>query len=235
MIIAACLYGQIERYRAAAEAWLTWTRRMAPRATVTVFSDRPAKILDQPCQVFPVDWLSDCIRPRYPFDLKPAVFLKALNLVPTGEDLLVIDFDCLIQQDLRPMLKKFAGVPLGMTTDQGAFLYDVEPFMTGDYSTILKRCGGCMWFGASQRRKDITPLFRNAWNEVHDLLPWEPKAPYVLEQYVMSIVAHRLGCPVLPATLNWNVRLLGRTDAVLIDHDYGHEKFNGARHPGNPD
>jgi hypothetical protein len=51
----------------------------------------------------------------------------------------------------------------------------------------------------------------------------------------MSIVAHRLGCPVLPATLNWSVRLLGRTDAVLIDHDYGHEKFNGARHPGNPD
>jgi hypothetical protein len=235
MIIAACLYGQIERYRAAAEAWLMWTRHMAPWATIDIFCDRPAKILDQPCQVFPVDWLSDCIRPRYPFDLKPAVFLSALNFVSAGEDLLVIDFDCLIQQDLRPMLKKFASVPLGMTTDQGAFLYDVDPFMTKPFETVLKRCGGCMWFGASERRPAIPGMFRKAWHEVSGLLPWEPKAPYVLEQYVMSIVAHRLGCPVLPATFNWNVRLLGRTDAVLIDHDYGHEKFNGARHPGNPD
>jgi hypothetical protein len=235
MKIVAPWYGPaMERYRPTAEKWLTWTRDHSFGADVAIITDRPEKVLGIDCLAFDTAFLHDCIRPKYPFDVKPAVTLAALAAFPADEDILMIDLDATILRDPRPVLAKFAGVPIAMTTDSGCILYDVGAFMTGEWSDVLKRSGGVMWFAASPRRRDLASMYRTAWHELEPVVPWTPPVTYVLEQYVWSLVAHRLKCPLLPSCINWSTRLLGSSPTVIIDHDYGHQKWNGQREPGNP-
>jgi hypothetical protein len=75
--------------------------------------------------------------------------------------------------------------------------------------------------------------YRRTFSELRNVIPWVPRLPHLLEQYSWSVVHHRAGGPTLPLQLNWNDRHLGPIDGAVVNHDYGHEKWEGAKAPLN--
>ena len=219
MLILTTYFGHTGRFERFLAPWLQSVR---PYGTPVLITDQPR----EHALVCSTNGWEDCLRAEHPFDIKGALLCDALNRIPPDEDAFLVDLDATILRDPRPMLKRFAGVPIAMTMDSGAILYGNAPFFTGAWSAIPKRNSGIIWFGASPDRVRIGLEYRKGWHELLDGgLPWRPLLPHLLEQHAWTMANHRLGAATLPAVLNWSSRFLGSSPEVLIDHDFGWGKW----------
>jgi hypothetical protein len=232
MMILAPYFGDVKRFGSFADTWLNAARRYRDGALVGFIGDNPAPGHSLLCSAKP---FSDCIRPGHPFDVKGALICDALGKIDPAEGALIIDLDALLMANPAAVLADFAADPIAMPADHGALIFFRSIQMDAPFADVTKHCAGVMWFGPSPLRAKIPALYRAAWHELAALprFPWSPPFPHLLEQYAWTLVNHRLGGATLPASMNWSSRFFGPCPGAVIEHDYGHGKWNGDKAPAN--
>lgn len=168
------------------------------------------------------------IRQGHPFDVKGALMCELLAVRPGA--FLFLDLDAFVQRtDLQ---LPSADVLIGMARDIGAIDAGHSPFLEVPFATVRKRCAGVVWFGArdAAAAASIASEYARAWRDLRKALPggrvpWEPQLPHLLEQYAWSLVAARLGQPVLSDRWNWPPHVRGESRLAYIHHEFGWSKW----------
>jgi hypothetical protein len=223
MQILAPYFGDMKRFRPFADAWLAQAYLHMGSATAGFISEPN----------YSTKPFADCIRPGQPFDVKGALVCDALTKLDPHEGLLVLDLDALLRRDPSEILRRFTSYPVAMPEDHGALVFFRSMNLEKPFESVVRHCAGVMWFGASEDRIRLSGEYRKAWHELQALprLPWEPALPHLLEQYAWTLVHHRMNGPSLPISMNWSSRFFGTNPGAIVDHDYGHGKWNGSAAP----
>lgn len=242
MLILVPFYGETEKFRPLLDRWFAAARAAMPNARpqydFVLLTDSEASVIDAArthgCGIaeFKLAGFADLMRPGQPFDVKGA--LVCSFLLAHTYSVLVLDADAFLAKDPTEALAPFAAAPVAMPPDHGALLYGRRPKMDEPYTDVRKLCAGVQWFGSAPGRSRLVAGYRRAYEEIMALaprVPWTPQLPHLVEQYAWSICSHRRGGQVLPATMNWHAEHLGEWPGVIVNHHYGHPKWEGLPKP----
>jgi hypothetical protein len=230
MIILVPFFGDVKRFRPVLDRWIYAYEASGCKIPWYMVGDR-AEDLEAPCVRVKIEPFRDLIRPGQPFDHKGAIVCAAALQI--AGPVLVLDSDAMLVRDPLPILERFLQAPVSMPADHGALVWFRTPKLEWPFESVRKACAGVLLLGPAAHRPQLVAAYRRAWHQMKGCLPWRPNLPHLLEQYSWSVAMHGFGPSWLPVSLNWSSRHLGASPDVVIEHDYGHGKWNGARAPRN--
>lgn len=228
-LIAIPYFGTNARYLEMLHEWVRVLKRTAPDARFVMFTHDAEEVLKPfgyPTLTLSIDGYSDVMREGQPFDIKGALMCEAaLNI---HEPFLMLDADAYLVANPSAILDKLADTPCAMPIDHGAILHGHKANMDFPHQDIRKMCAGVFWFGDTFDRRELVKNYLYGWKVLRDLnCPWTPCLPHLLEQYAWSFAHHHMNGATLPATFNWSPHILGDSPYAIVNHFFGHKKWNG--------
>lgn len=233
MIILVPYFGELAKFRPLLYRWLESFRRLScPVGEVqpVIISDdhaasKAALDWDVGFRLVDISAFADVRRPGVAFDHKGAIVCAAL--LEIRYPVLVLDADAFLARDPSSLLMSFPTAPIAMPLDHGAIIHFREVKMDPPYHAVPKMCAGVQWFGDPLVRAKLVAAYKAAWTELIELpkLPWTPPISNLIEQYAWSLVAHRLGGKVLPATMNWAPHHVGPNPLAIVNHYFDYKKW----------
>lgn len=229
-LIAIPYFGSNPKYLEMLHEWVRVLKRTAPDARFLVFThdaEEALKPFGYPTLTLSIDGYADVIREGQPFDIKGALMCEAAMNI--RDPFLMLDADALLVANPSEILDAMNPETVcAMPIDHGAILHGHKSLCEKPFADVRKMCAGVFWFGDVSRRAELVTSYRLAWREMfsHDC-PWLPCLPHLLEQYAWSLAHHRLSGETLPATLNWAPHILGESPHAIVNHYFGHKKWNG--------
>ena len=228
-LIAIPYFGTNSKYLEMLHEWVRTLKRTAPDAEFVIFTHDAADMLkpfDYPVLKLDISGYADVMRAGQPFDIKGALMCEAALAI--DRPFLMLDSDALLIADPSAALGAMGNTPCAMPIDHGAILSGHQLLCDKPFAAVRKMCAGVFWFGDVTRRKALVGHYLMAWRELlsHNC-PWTPCIPHLLEQYAWSLAHHRMNGATLPATMNWAPHIVGKSPHAIVNHLFGHKKWNG--------
>ncbi len=229
-LIAIPYFGDNPKYLEMLHEWVRTLKRTAADAEFVVFTHDTKDIikpLGYPVLKLSIKGYSDVLREGQPFDIKGALMCEAA--IAIKRPFLMLDSDALLVANPSDVLDAIAqNAACAMPIDHGAILSGHQLLCDEPFPTVRKMCAGVFWFGDVSRRKALVGHYLMAWRELfHHDFPWTPKIPHLLEQYAWSLAHFRMNGATLPASMNWAPHIVGESPHAIVNHLFGHKKWNG--------
>lgn len=228
-LVAIPYFGTNPKYLEMLDDWVRNFRERFPVSRFVVFTHDAQEQLTQrgyPFVSLDISGYASVIREGQPFDIKGALMCEAAEAI--DEPFLMLDSDALLMRDPSGLLTEFAGRTCAMPIDSGAILSGHKARMDEPFGHVRKMCAGVFWFGDTGMREVLGDEYRNAWRDLHVAdCPWTPRLPHLLEQYAWSLAHHRLNGATMPGMMNWAPHITGDSDMAIVNHYFGHKKWNG--------
>ncbi len=229
-LIAIPYFGYNPKYLEMLHEWVRTLKRTAPDAEFVVFTHDAVSVMDEfdyPVIDLDISGYKEVIRAGQPFDIKGALMCEAA--IAIKRPFLMLDSDALLVANPSDVLDSLAqNAACAMPIDHGAILSGHQLLCDEPFPTVRKMCAGVFWFGDVAGREALVSHYLMAWRELlsHNC-PWTPCIPHLLEQYAWSLAHHRMNGATLPATLNWAPHIVGESPHAIVNHLFGHKKWNG--------
>ena len=234
MIILVPFFGDTKRFRPLLERWIESYRKSGCKMPWFALSDVApgGEDLWLPLAKVSLEPFRDLIRPGQPFDVKGALLCAAA--LAFKEPILFLDADAFLVGDPELVLQEFLEAPIAMPLDHGALVWFRTATLDFPFDDVKKTCAGVLFMGPAWARSRVVANYRRSFLQMRTAIPWSPPLKHLLEQYSWSVTHHRI-CRgrILPHSMNWSSRHLGLAPGVLVDHDYGHSKWDGRPAPAN--
>ncbi len=229
-LIAIPYFGENPKYLEMLHEWVRTLKRTAPDAEFVVFTHDAVSVMDEfdyPVIDLDISGYREVMRDGQPFDIKGALMCEAALAIK--RPFLMLDSDALLVANPSDVLNSIAqNAACAMPIDHGAILSGHQLLCDEPFPTVRKMCAGVFWFGDVTRRKALVGHYLMAWRELfHHDFPWTPKIPHLLEQYAWSLAHHRMNGATLPASMNWAPHIVGTSPHAIVNHLFGHKKWNG--------
>ncbi len=229
-LIAIPYFGDNPKYLEMLHEWVRTLKRTAPHADFVVFTHDATDTLKSfgyPVLTLDIFNYADVMRDGQPFDVKGALMCEAALTIK--RPFLMLDSDALLVANPSDVLDSLAqNAACAMPIDHGAILSGHQLLCDEPFPTVRKMCAGVFYFGDVTRRNALVGHYLMAWRELfHHDFPWTPKIPHLLEQYAWSLAHHRMNGATLPASMNWAPHIVGHSPHAIVNHLFGHKKWNG--------
>jgi len=185
---------------------------------VTLISDFDTPVLHRySWRSFPVNSRRD-----YIFDHKGEIVCAAVQAI--SDAVLVLDADAIVNFDPEPLLRPYEHTAFAMPADEACLGLHLRNRHAQE-TFIPKRCAGVLWFGRGGERSALVARYRMAFRDLESGRYYEERR--LFEQHAWSMVAHEVGAPFLPRTLNWgdHIAHIGPNPEAAIYHRIGQRKF----------